>query len=158
MISVSKKLSAAASTLTMASSGPATGSATFPISRSSGPPRRVHKSAFMSFPRRQTRGLSLAWRRPVAGSPPARRGPPRLHNVGLGRYCPSAPLPKFVMHRRTSVRTSEAKGHEQVYDCSAAFDLKFLDELAAAAAGTFKSVALRRHAGPCAMRQADEDR
>ena len=48
MISVSKKLSAAASTRTTASPGPATGSGRSPSSRSSGVPARVQRMAFMA--------------------------------------------------------------------------------------------------------------
>src|SRR6266566_2726259 len=45
--SVSKKLSAAARMATTASPGPATGGGMSLISRSSGPPKRLHRTAFM---------------------------------------------------------------------------------------------------------------
>ena len=49
----------------------------------------------------------------------------------------SAHFPKFVLRRSTHLsRTSEGRGHSQIYICSAAFHLTFLVEFAASGAGT----------------------
>src|SRR2546421_11416709 len=60
----------------------------------------------------------------------------RLHS------CPASEVRNTLQHPLT--RTSEAKGHEQLLDPGAAFDLKFLFEFAAGAVGTSN----RRHQCP----------
>jgi hypothetical protein len=60
----------------------------------------------------------------------------RRSNVG---QCPASEVRNTL--QQSLIRTSEAKGHKQHYDSSAAFDLKFLNEMAASGAGTSN----RRH-------------
>src|SRR5262249_57034027 len=72
----------------------------------------------------------------------ARRNGEKLGPLLQALHAARAPLPKFVIRCSTPMtRTSEAKGHEQVYASRAAYDLKFLDKLAAGGAGTSN----RRH-------------
>jgi hypothetical protein len=54
-------------------------------------------------------------------------------------WCPASEVRETLQQPLT--RTSEATGHEQGYDLSAALDLKFLTGIAASGAGTSK----RRH-------------
>jgi hypothetical protein len=54
-------------------------------------------------------------------------------------WCPASEVRGLSQHALT--RTSEAKGHQQAYDSSAAFDLKSLNEAAASGAATSN----RRH-------------
>src|SRR5262245_6810877 len=58
--------------------------------------------------------------------------------IGLPRNCGDpVPLPKVVIHGSTLCHElRKQRGHWQVYGSSAAFDSKFLDELAAGAVGT----------------------
>jgi hypothetical protein len=57
--------------------------------------------------------------------------------AGIG--CPASEVRDTLQHLLT--RTSEAIGHYQIFDSNAAFDLKFLEEIAAGGAGTSN----RRH-------------
>src|SRR5262245_19442362 len=49
-------------------------------------------------------------------------------------WCPDSEVRKLLRH--PLMRTSESKGHQQIYDCSVVLDLKFLNEPAATMAGT----------------------
>src|SRR5215211_6785103 len=65
----------------------------------------------------------------------------------------SAPLPKFVIHRSTPLtRTSEAKGHLQVYGSSAAFRFEVPKRACGRRCKNFKSAALERRVGSHASR------
>jgi hypothetical protein len=57
------------------------------------------------------------------------------------RQCPTSE----VRETRTSEANLGSKGYRQNHDSNAVFDLKFLNELAANAAGNFKFAALARN-------------